>query len=376
MDPAIGRFLLDRHCISQLDGQGEYYNPASQFRRCRTDDHAFGKLIAQYGAALAPLASHPVRTTGFGGFHFAIQGAYTTIDNDAPYWRRGTQGAVDESRGLASIENPDPDGFLQNYQLYLAKGFPLGLQIAAGFGFLANTEIISGGADVRIALFEGFRESVPGFLPDVGVGGAVRTVTGTSEFKLTVASFDAELSKPIPIAATVTIQPHIGYQWMMIFGDSGLIDLTPNTDPVVHCGYQGDNTPATPDPGKDGFDGQPVCTGSSADFNNNVVFDKIRLVRHRLHGGLQFRYQMVVVGFHMLGDVIPPEDANEDGEFTMADAPTADDPTGRTCMGPNGDRGACGSVPQVNRLGDDPRTPEDDSVDPQLTFVWEIGAAF
>src|SRR5688500_2734940 len=87
MDPALGRFLLDRHCISQLDGQGEYYNPASQFRRCRTDDHAFGKLIAQYGAALAPLASHPVRTTGFGGFHFAIQGAYTTIDNEAPYWR-------------------------------------------------------------------------------------------------------------------------------------------------------------------------------------------------------------------------------------------------------------------------------------------------
>ena len=91
--------------------------------------------------------------------------------------------------------------------------------IAGVFGFLANTEIVSGGADVRVALFEGFRESIPGFIPDLGVGGGVRTITGTSEFKPTIASFDAELSQPLPIAGTVVLQPHVGYQWVRIFGD-------------------------------------------------------------------------------------------------------------------------------------------------------------
>ena len=76
-----------------------------------------------------------------------------------------------------------------------------------------------------IKQFEGFREHVPGFIPDLGVGGGVRSITGTSELKLTVASFDTQLSKPIPIAGTVTLHPHIGYQILWIFGDSGLIDL-------------------------------------------------------------------------------------------------------------------------------------------------------
>ena len=149
----------------------------------------------------------------------------------------------------------------------------------------------------------------------------------------------------------------------MIFGDSGLIDLTPNTDPVSHCGYQGDNNPATPDPNKTDFDGQPVCSGSSADFNNNVVFNKIRLVRHRLNFGAQLRYQMIQFGVHFLTDVINPVEANKDGDTVIEDAVDPDDPSGRTTF-------------QLNRLADDPRTDGDDSVKSQWTLSWELGAIF
>lgn len=365
MDPALARLTLDDNCRagSADGGTGQYYNPASGFTRCRLNHAAFAKMVAQLGTAIAPLPTYAARTTGFGGYRFGVLGQYTTIDSGASYWQEGTQGPKDESTGQDSIRNADPDGVLQNYQVFLAKGFPFGLELGAGFGYLVNTEIISGGGDVRISLFEGFRSSIPGYFPDVGVGGSVRTITGTSELKLTVASFDAQLSKPIPIAGTVVVQPHVGYQFLYIFGDSGLIDLTPNTDPTSLCGYQGDNNPATPDPDKGGvFDGQPVCTNSSADFNNNVVFDKVRLARHRISFGSQLRYQMVQFGFHVATDVVKPGDVNE-GDTVVEEAVDPDDPSGNTRF-------------TLNKLQDDPRTPDNDEVKNQWTFAFEIGAVF
>ncbi|MEM1029261.1 MAG: hypothetical protein AAGN82_02875 [Myxococcota bacterium] len=365
MDPALARLTLDDNCRtgSSADGTGQFYNPASGFNRCRLNHAAFAKLVAQLGTAIAPLPTYSARTTGFGGYRFGVLGQYTTIDSGAHYWREGTQGPRDESTGQDSVRNDDPDSILQNYQVFLAKGFPFGLELGAGFGYLVNTQIVSAGGDVRLSLFEGFRSSIPGYFPDVGVGGSVRTITGSSELKLTVASFDAQLSKPIPIAGTVVLQPRVGYQFLFMFGDSGLVDLTPNTDPNALCGYQGDNTPATPDPDKGGvFDGQPVCSGSSADFNNNVVFDRVRLARHRINFGSTLRYQMLQFGFHVATDVVRPGAVN-DGDTVVEDALDPDDPSGNTTF-------------RLNKLEDDPRTEGDDAVKNQWTFGFEVGAAF
>src|SRR5262249_20793040 len=82
------------------------------------------------------------------------------------------------------------------------------------------------------------------------------------------------------------------------------------------CGFKGNNTPAVPDPtktvnGQVVYDGQPVCrSGSSADFNNGVVFNPARLNRHRILAGLQVRVQMVRVGGQVAYDVAAPADAN------------------------------------------------------------------
>lgn len=360
MDPALERLVLDERCRSgRADGQGQFYNPVAGFDRCQANNAAFGKLVAQLGFALAPTATHSARTTGYGGYKISVQGAYTTIDSNASYWIKGTQGPTSESSNKDSVENRDPSSMLQVYSLKLAKGFPFGLELGASFGYLVNTNIIVGGGDVRLALFEGFRESVPGFLPDVGVGGGVRTITGAPQLKLTVASFDAQISKPIPIAGTVVVQPHVGYQWVRIFGDSGLVDLTPNTDATQLCGYQGDNNPGNPDPNKQGFDGQPVCQGSAADFNNNVVFNNVRLTRHRINFGAQLRYQMLHFGVHAITDLIDPVSANDEQVEVVDPA----DPSGRTKI-------------LVNRFDDDPRTSDNDAVTSQWTVAVEIGAVF
>lgn len=340
MDPALNRLVLvdaaSPDCRAPGPGGGVYYNPLSGYRRCTPDNVPWANLVAQYGAALAPNAMHAARTTGYGGFELALEGNYTVIDNGADYWKRGTEGPQDPSSKNFSIVG-DPDGVLQVYNLRIAKGLPFGFELIGNVGYVARTSIVVGGADVRWSLFEGFRTGIPAIFPELTVGGSVRTMTGTQQMQLTVAGADATLSKPFAVGGSVLFTPYIGYQYLRIFGDSGLIDLTPNTDALAYCDHQGQNTPATPDPGKTysdgGFyhDGQPVCGGAgspanSADFNNNVVFQAVRMNRHRLGGGFNLRFQMVQFGMHFISDVVDVKDANKDQICAQDDCSGSSEP--------------------------------------------------
>ena len=320
MDPAIERLTITPPTDNAGKPIAGFTNCAPSGKyigiNCRPDNVAFARLINQYGAALAPTAMHSARTTGYGGFHLSIEGAYTGIDNNADYWVRGTQGAKDPNGGF-SDRNVSPASMLQVYSLRIRKGFPLGIEIAGQIGFLAQTNIVSGGADIRWSLLEGFRKGALGILPDLAVGSGVRTITGTPQFNLTIASFDFQISKTLPIADSSIITPYVGYQQLWIFGDSGLVDVTPNTDPLGQCGYTGPNVPGNPDPSKaktgGAFDGQPVCgaNGSPLDFNNTLVFQKVRIARARFLIGLNYRYEYLWLGGQFMTDIGNPESAGQ-----------------------------------------------------------------
>lgn len=291
--------------------------------QCRPDNIAFAKLINQYATAIAPTAMHSGRTTGFGGFHLSFEGSFTTIDNSASYWKDGTRGPQDASDKKYSIRNNDPASALQHYSLVIRKGFPFGLELSAQVGTLSQTNIVTGGADVRMSLLEGFRKGALGILPDLAAGGGVRTISGTTQFNLTVASFDLQISKNLPVADSSILIPYVGFQQMWIFGDSGLVDTTPKTDPLGYCNYSGPNMPGNSDPNKRNdandpstrfYDGQPNCSngavkGSPLDFNNTFVFQKVRLERRRLIVGLHYRYEYVYLGGQFMTDIGNPEDA-------------------------------------------------------------------
>lgn len=327
MDPALARLTTDENCRSP-GGSQLYYNPSSGYQRCGTDNIAFAKLIAEWGFALAPTAMHPARTTGYGGFDLAFEGAFTNISKDADYWKLGTQGKQDPNNKLFSTRNTGPDSYLQVFAMKTRYGFAplslplgiLGLELGTKIGYMGNSNIGLLGADVRLALLEGFRTGWPAIFPDIAAGGSVTTLTGNSEFQLTVAAADGQISKSFPIGGTVVFTPYAGYSFIRIFGDSGLIDLTPNTDALNYCGYAGGNSPATPDMNKTYRDGQPVCTsGTSADFNNTAVFSPVRMTRHRIDAGFQFRFQMVRIGAHFVTDIVDPEEANKDNASMAPD---------------------------------------------------------
>jgi hypothetical protein len=323
MDPAIERFSHDAGDPTMPCSNAGLYRAGA--RPCALDEAAFKKLVNQYGFAIAPPAMYPARTTGYGGFQVAVQGAFTSVDSGADYLQTGTQGPKDPTTGQYSVRNKSPDSWLQAYGVNVRKGLPLGFELGGSVSYLARTSIVAGGADVRWSLLEGFRRGALGYLPDLAIGGGVRTITGTPQFQMTVASADAVLSKPIPIADTSVLSPYVGYQFLRIFGDSNSVDLTPRTDALGYCNYQGQKVPG----GFDGDDidhtkgpytGQTVCgdetgrNGSPEDLSNTRVFQQTRINRHRLVVGLAYRFEMIVVGGQFSTDVVAPASANQGKE--------------------------------------------------------------
>ena len=331
MDPAIERFARDSVDPTIACANAGLYRAGA--RPCTLDEPAFKKLINQYGFAIAPPAMVPARTTGYGGFQVTAQGAFTTVDSGADYWQNGTQGPVDPTTGQYSVRNKSPDSWLQVYGVNVRKGLPLGFELGASISYVARTSIVAGGADMRWSLLEGFRRGALAYFPDLAVGGGVRTITGTAQFQLTVATIDGVLSKPIPIADTSVLSPYVGYQFLRIFGDSGPIDLTPRTDALGYCNYQGQKVPGgfngdDVDHTKGPYTGQTVCgdetgrNGSPDDLSNTRVFQQARITRHRLVVGLAYRFEMIVVGGHFSTDLLAPANANQDQTATaLANVP-------------------------------------------------------
>ena len=326
MDPAPERLVLQPPGLQGGDTcQSIAANPESVVQNpaykgqlpnnfpCRPNNPAFKNMVSELGFAIAPTAFHPARTTGYGGFALTLEASYTHINADdtdptthTQYWHQGTQGPIDPNTHQFSTVNNSPDSLLQIYSLKARKGLPFGFEITGDLGYIANTTMWVGGADIRWSLLEGFRTGALGILPDVAVGGGVRTLTGTSKFTLTTVGVDVQVSKPIAIADSATVTPYVGYQRLFVFGDSTIVDLTPQVDPAQQCGLAGHDQ-----------NGAPICRNklsngadNNGDFNNNATFDRVRTQYDRLIVGLSYRYELLFLAGQFLVDITPQNDTD------------------------------------------------------------------
>jgi hypothetical protein len=322
MDPAVDRFWTEPSGFPKFTINGRAgtcqdlaANPglfgklklnaanATQYA-CQPNQAAFHNLVTEYGFAIAPDAFHPARTTGFGGFAFTLEASYTKINPDAvaggvAYWQNGTQGPTDPNTGKFSIVNQSPDSLLQVYSLKARKGFPFGFEVTGDLGYVANTTLWVAGADIRWALLEGFRTGALGYLPDISVGGGVRTLSGTSEFDLTTVGIDVQISKPITVADSGILSPYVGYQRLYIFGDSESVSLAPNVNPLNVCGYEGNMA-----------NGQAMCRNTNGPtnlaFNEDTTFNDVRNHRDRGIIGINYRYEVLYLAAQFLVDLVAP----------------------------------------------------------------------
>lgn len=322
MDPTPERLVTQpanlpagQSCQSIAANPGSVSQP--QNFQCRPNNVAFENMVAELGFALAPTAFAPARTTGIGGFSITVEASYTRISanratqnadgSQTPFWKLGTRGAQDPNTKSFAGQNDSPDSLIQVYALKARKGLPLGFEIGGSLGYVSNTTLWVGGGDLRWSLLEGFREGGLGLFPDVSVGGGVRTVSGTSKFYLTTAAFDVKLSKPIALADSAQVIPSVGYQRLVIFGDSNVVDSTPNVDALQQCGYDGPNP----------VNGSPVCRNrlpngqeANTDFGNNFTFEKVRVHRNRGMFAMHYRYELVWLGGQFAVDINEPKDEN------------------------------------------------------------------
>jgi hypothetical protein len=300
---------------------------------CQPNNAAWANMMAELGMAIAPPAFHPARTTGLSGFALSLEANFTHINADASvpnpggqvgpsggtttqYWHYGTQGSVDPNTKAYSITNNQPDSILQVYSLNARKGLAYGFEITGSLGYMANTSLWVGGADVHWSLLEGFRTGALAYFPDVAIGGGVRTLGGSPKFFLTTVGLDAQVSKPFTLADSAVLTPYVGAQRVIIFADSTVVNLVPSVDPLQICGYEGTNAPGNPNaPGNTThvYDGSPVCKNGGAtpnSFNNLTVFDKVRDHRWRGIVGLDYRYEVLYLAAQFAMDITDPAAEN------------------------------------------------------------------
>lgn len=336
MDPTPDRLYLDNPGLagSGLNCQQVASNPNAVLTNsklggqmpnsfpCLPNNVAWANMMYELGHAIAPTAFHPARTTGFGGFALSLEASYAHINADGTdstgtqYWHQGTQGNPTPNGSFSTV-NSGPDSILQIYTLKARKGLPFGFEIAGALGLIANTTMWLGGADVHWAVLEGYRTGFLGYIPDISIGGGVRTLSGQQSFYLTTVGIDAELSKPIALADSAVLTPYIGAQRLIIYANSSIVNLTPSVDPLQACGFAGNNVVDNPlAPGNTGqtvpgdpkskpwpkgqFDGSPVCKNelsnhapNNSDFNNQTVFQKQTFNTWRGIAGLTYRYELL-----------------------------------------------------------------------------------
>lgn len=197
------------------------------------DNLALRSLASELGVALAPRLLAPADTLGFGGFHFSADMAFTSITDDADYWRV-LESSPDPTATAPGMSHGS--GFLTTLGLFMRKGMWLpapSFELGAGAVHLLDSRMWAAQAYAKLALHEGFRTTR---LPSIAVRGAVSRPMGSKELVLTIASFDVSVSKAFGLAGAVHVEPYGGWNTLFIVPRSEVMDKTPHviTDRHLH----------------------------------------------------------------------------------------------------------------------------------------------
>jgi hypothetical protein len=262
------------------------------------DEDAYRRVMSDFAGALIPPVLTPAGTRGVRGIYLGFETWLTGIDHAGEHWHRAVEG---DGRDPTRDRSRFVDSVLAWGRLNVRKGLPFGFELGTSLGYLANTTYFTLGAEIRWALFEGFRDEI-GWIPDVAIRGSVQTLVGDGELNVTVPSVDLIISEPFVVANTVEIVPWISAQVAFPFVDSELVDLTPETGAFGGCSPD----PRTPD----GTLGSPYCRGDGAELNQNVVFPSMRSTRVRVGGGLQIRYEWFTLLGSFTFDAMRPHEGD------------------------------------------------------------------
>jgi hypothetical protein len=279
MDITLSRFVTNTNC-----GEGTATSP---YCGDVLDTEAYRNIARELGFGMAPFILAPPETLGYSGFYTGLAGQVTIIHNDEEYWKTGTE----EMKPMSAL-------FLSAVQA--RKGLPASFELGTTLGYMASTEQVVVGLDVKFSPFEGWRKKVGGAFPDMAVRGAVNQLIGEDELNLTMVGVDGMISWPITIMQQATLTPFGGYQHLFIITDSEVVDGTPARNFVTECG----------DPILNDCGG-----GDVTDSNNMLDFPRITIQMSRIVFGFRFIYEyLAITAQYSIGLPIQQKDKDLDAK--------------------------------------------------------------
>lgn len=254
------------------------------------DHTAFRDISRELGFAMAPLILAPPETLGYSGFYTGIEGQVTFINKGEDFWIEGT-------------EEKKPHGALFFSAVHVRKGLPASFELGTTLGYMAATEMVIVGLDLKFSVFEGFRKKAGGVFPDMALRAAVNQLIGEDELNLTVVGLDASFSWPITIMQQSTLTPYGGYQHVWIITDAEVVDGTPDRNFVAECH----------DPIENLCDGDPSNIGDVTDSNNMLDFERQQVHMSKLFFGMRFIYEYLAISVqYAFGVPINQQDKDRD----------------------------------------------------------------
>ena len=214
-------------------------------------------FMAEYAFGLAPKKMAPAETLGFSGFYMGFE---------APITLRPLGNAA-ENRWEIGTPTDEVQAFMFTPTIHIRKGLPFSFEVGSTVSYLAQSEILVLGGEVKWALFEGYRTGWRAFLPDVAARGTINRIIGSSDVDMSVVGVDASISYAFGVGGMITLTPFAGYQytWTII-----------NLEPMLYkdgSGYHTETTNATGDKTWNVSDlGNPLLMRSNAFFGLRVGY--------------------------------------------------------------------------------------------------------
>jgi len=267
----------------------------SRFVECQTPTACtpriaeYERFMAEYAFGISPKLLSPASTLGYSGFYMGLEGSLTPVpdggDNDR--WHDGT-----------AKRNYSP-GVMFFPAVRIRKGLPWSFEIGSSIHYLAQSELVGLGGEVKWSIFEGFRHEWKGALPDLAARGSVIRVLGESDVDMTILGLDGTLSYTFGAGGVVSLSPYLGFQYLWTF-----VRLEPlvyiDERPGGHEEWQSDENELH----------RPVTVESAEGYFYKYYDTKglsgPNLERMKLFLGMQLKYELLSIIFD-LGWGLPSE---------------------------------------------------------------------
>ncbi len=183
-----------------------------------TRDDDFKSLVRELGLIFTPSNIQPAETTGISGFDFAVQYSFHPVDLEKAYWQ---DALVQKGTRLPMTLGASA-----------RKGFilpvPLASEIELGTQWLIESRMLNMGANLRLALNEGFTGNHWwAFIPDVAVNMGINRVVGSDDLDLLTVTAGGAVSKGFGVFGSANLCPYFGYQSVFVNGSTRIIDADP-----------------------------------------------------------------------------------------------------------------------------------------------------